>query len=217
MADGKDPACLFYWENWSGGTTTLSRHLKGCYMDVLNAQFNEGPLSLDQIKTVLGSDFGQAWPTIQKKFKTTADGLFFNSRLEKEKENRRKWVESRTNNLKGHKAPHMGIGVGTGVGDGIKVGGAGGRIPAHAANDAELIQWEEWGNLIVDNLDQHWQGMKGRKVSRQEMDAFISVASRNGWEMDSQQRFRYALRGFDVKSGTTASPGVKHKPKDMKA
>src|SRR5688572_2070648 len=74
-ADGsvmaKDPACLFYWGDWQGGTITFSRHLKGCYMDLLTAQFNNGPLSLDEIRTVLGSDFGQHWPTLQKKFEVT--------------------------------------------------------------------------------------------------------------------------------------------------
>ena len=84
----KDPAILWYWSDWFGGTMTLSRHLKGCYMDILYAQFNSGPLSLEEIKIVLGSDFGPAWPAIQKKFKQTDTGLFFNERMEAEKQKR---------------------------------------------------------------------------------------------------------------------------------
>jgi len=40
----KDPAVLWYWNDWGGGTRTMSRQLKGCYMDLLEAQFNSGPL-----------------------------------------------------------------------------------------------------------------------------------------------------------------------------
>lgn len=83
----KDPAFLFYPGDWITGTMTLSRFLKGCYMDMLIAQFNSGPLSLEEIKTVLGSDFGTAWPSLQKKFKAE-NGLFFNERLEVEKAKR---------------------------------------------------------------------------------------------------------------------------------
>ena len=95
----KDPATLWYWNDWNGGTMTLSRHLKGCYMDLLSAQFNSGPLSLEEIKTILGSDFGQSWPAIQKKFKQ-ADGLFFNERMEAEKEKRKQHSKKQSENVK---------------------------------------------------------------------------------------------------------------------
>ena len=38
----KDPAMLWYWADWHSGTATMSRFLKGCYMDLLHAQFNSG-------------------------------------------------------------------------------------------------------------------------------------------------------------------------------
>lgn len=103
----KDPATLWYWNDWHGGTSTFSRHLKGCYTDLLHAQFNNGHLSLDEIKTVLGSDFGSSWPTLRKKFAVDNDGLFFNERAELEKNKRIAFVESRKNNLKSHKEEHM--------------------------------------------------------------------------------------------------------------
>lgn len=101
----KDPATLWYWGDWFSGTTTLTRHLKGCYMDLLHAQFNAGHLSLEEIKTVLGSDFGSSWPTIQKKFIKDAYGLFFNVRAEQEKLKRQQYTQGRKDNLK--KKPHM--------------------------------------------------------------------------------------------------------------
>ena len=110
----KDPAMLWYWSDWHSGTTTFSRFLKGCYMDVLHAQFNSGRLTMEEIKTVLGSDFGQAWPTLQKKFTVDATGKYFNERLEIEKEKRAAFTASRRKNLESnnhtttHIEPHMG-------------------------------------------------------------------------------------------------------------
>ena len=94
----KDPAMLWYWSDWHSGTTLMSRFLKGCYMDVLHAQFNHGHLSLEEIKTCLGSDFGTTWPALQKKFKQDEHGLFFNERLEEEKNKRKAFTDSRRNN-----------------------------------------------------------------------------------------------------------------------
>lgn len=96
----KDPAILWYWNDWHGKTITLSRYLKGCYMDLLHAQFNNGRLSLEEIKTVLGSDFGPAWPTISKKFTVDDTGKYFNERIETEKENRAKFREKQSKNGK---------------------------------------------------------------------------------------------------------------------
>lgn len=206
----KDPACLFYWGDWAGGTATYTRHLKGCYMDLLNAQFNNGPLSLEEIKTVLGSDFGSSWPTLQKKFSTTAGGHFFQWRLQAEKDKRSSYVKSRQQNLQPHMDGHMDNGNRNGIEDGKRKGGAGGKPKAKvagprdgAATDAMHLEWEKWGNDVVDGLDHLWDVFGRRKVNRAEMDSFLSVAVRNGWVMDSQMSFRYALRGFDVKNGTT--------------
>ena len=75
-------------------------------MDLLHAQFNNGPLTLDEIKTILGPDFG-SWPALQKKFETDANGNFFNQRLKIEKEKRMAFVSSRNKNLNSpHKATH---------------------------------------------------------------------------------------------------------------
>lgn len=98
----KDPAFLFYPGDWMGGTSLMPRFIKGCYMDILIAQFNNGPLTLEEIKTVLGSDFGTAWPAIQKKFEITDDHKFFNVRLKTEMEKRKNYSKSRSENRKGN-------------------------------------------------------------------------------------------------------------------
>lgn len=102
----KDPATLWYWNDWQGGTVTLTRHLKGCYIDLLHAQFNNGRMSLSQIKTVLGVDFGTAWPILLSKFKKDENDLYYNVRAEDEKFKRQKFVGSRSNNRSGRKKSH---------------------------------------------------------------------------------------------------------------
>lgn len=90
----KDPAFLFYPNDWLGGTMGLTRHQKGCYIDILMAQFNSGPLSSDTIKTILGQDQA-VWTILSGKFKQTAEGLWFNERLETEKMRRKNFTASR--------------------------------------------------------------------------------------------------------------------------
>lgn len=101
----KDPALLWYFSDWFSGTATLTRHQKGAYMDLLSVQFNQGKLTLDEIKTVLGSDFGSTWPALQKKFKFD-DNLYFNERLQEEKDKRANYTESRRKNAR-HMPKHM--------------------------------------------------------------------------------------------------------------
>lgn len=96
----KDPAVLWYWSDWHSGTSLMSRFLKGCYMDLLHAQFNHGPLSLENIKQILGMDFGNSWPSLQKKFSVNPEGLFLNERMEYEKNRRRNFLEKQSLNGK---------------------------------------------------------------------------------------------------------------------
>jgi hypothetical protein len=83
----KDPAFLFYPNDWMGGTMTMTRHHKGCYIDLLVAQFNSGPLSLEEIKNLLGQDQA-AWTVLSRKFSVDSTGKYFNERLETEKAKR---------------------------------------------------------------------------------------------------------------------------------
>jgi len=96
----KDPAFLFYPGDWMGGTATFTRSHKGAYMDLLMAQFNYGHMSLQDIKNILNADFEEMWESKLKfKFILDENGLYYNERLEFEKEKRRKFTESRGKNL----------------------------------------------------------------------------------------------------------------------
>jgi len=96
----KDPAFLFYPNDWTGGTMHLSFECKGAYFELLMLQFNRGHMTLDMIGQVLGQSMDKIWPQIEDKFQT--DGkVFWNERLREEKEKRVKFTESRRNNKKG--------------------------------------------------------------------------------------------------------------------
>lgn len=97
----KDPAMLFYPNDWLGGTLTFSRPQKGAYMDLLVAQFNGGHLHIDDIVTILGPDYETMWEQkLKSKFSIDPDGKFYNERLDNEKNKRSNFSESRRANRK---------------------------------------------------------------------------------------------------------------------
>lgn len=86
---------------------TFTRQHKGAYMDLLMCQFNNGPLTLDDVQTVLGQDFAPFWESkLKAKFAVDDQGRFYNKRLEDEKERRKSFTASRRNNLH-HMDAHM--------------------------------------------------------------------------------------------------------------
>lgn len=76
----------------------FSRLERGAYIDLLVAQFNHGHLSIDEIQHILGAEF-HLWEKIKSKFKSDADGKFYNSRLDDEKIKRKSYSESRRKNV----------------------------------------------------------------------------------------------------------------------
>jgi len=89
----KDPAFLFYPNDYLGGTMGFSVDQHGLYILALIFQFNNGHFTEIQINAILNNRFSE----IKHKFQT--DGkTFWNDRLDSEKEKRCKYVESRKNN-----------------------------------------------------------------------------------------------------------------------
>jgi hypothetical protein len=90
---GKDPAFLFYPNDYLGGTMGFSIEQHGLYIIALIFQFNHGSFSEQQINSLLNGKFD----LIKHKFET--DGkLFWNERLNTEKEKRKLYTESRKRN-----------------------------------------------------------------------------------------------------------------------
>ena len=93
----KDPAFLFYPNDFNGGTMGMSFEQKGAYLTLLILQHNRGHMTSHMI----GQTIGQLWAEIKDKFLADNDGLFYNERLELEINKRKSFTKSRNNNLKG--------------------------------------------------------------------------------------------------------------------
>ncbi|MFL5739878.1 MAG: hypothetical protein ACJ75B_06645 [Flavisolibacter sp.] len=94
----KDPAFLFYPNDWIGGTMGMTFEEKGAYMELLMMQFNRGHMTTHMI----GQTVGQLWDKIKDKFIQDSSGFWYNQRLEFEQEKRKTFTESRRNNINGH-------------------------------------------------------------------------------------------------------------------
>jgi uncharacterized protein YdaU (DUF1376 family) len=93
----KDPAYLFYSDNFLSGTMFLSDEQIGKYIRLLCAQHLTGHLhEKDMIKICKTKD-----EDIWKKFNVDSVGLYYNERLELEINKRKKFTESRSNNRLG--------------------------------------------------------------------------------------------------------------------
>lgn len=185
---GKDPAFLFYPGDWLGGTMTFTRHHKGAYMDLLMAQFNSGHLSLDQINTVLGEKDENLWITVLKsKFKEDVNGLFYNEKLEKEIIKRKKWTESREENLRKNKS-HMETHTDS-------------HMDAHMENenDNEDINKEKIRKVFkqptLEEVTQYCHERKNNVNPRLFIDHYTS----NGWKVgkNSMKDWKAAVRTWE--------------------
>jgi uncharacterized protein YdaU (DUF1376 family) len=94
---GKDPAFLFYPNDYIGGTMGFTFEEKGAYMELLMMQFNRGHMTEHMIRHTVG----YLWDNISGKFIKDEKGLYYNTRLDEEKEKRMKFTESRRNNMSG--------------------------------------------------------------------------------------------------------------------
>ena len=93
----KDPAFLFYPNDYIGGTMGMTFEEKGAYIELLMMQFNRGHMTSHMI----GQTVGQLWDKIKNKFEIDDQGKYYNKRLEEEIIKRQAFVKSRYNNING--------------------------------------------------------------------------------------------------------------------
>jgi len=96
----KDPAFLFYPNDYLGGTMGMTFEQKGAYIELLMMQFNHGKFTEAQAKQVLSICSASVWQVVKQKFRTDGE-YFWNQRLEDEIVKRKKFSESRRINALG--------------------------------------------------------------------------------------------------------------------
>ena len=112
----KDPAFLFYPNDYLGGTMGMTFEMKGAYIDLLIFQFNNNHFTEAQAQQVLSICFTRVWDMLKSKFKKEGENgqFYFNERLRIEIEKRKAFSESRKINAlqrgksKKAYAEHMG-------------------------------------------------------------------------------------------------------------
>lgn len=104
----KDPAFLFYPNDWLGGTMGMSAEEKGAYIDLLVFQFNHhGHFTESEAKQVLSICFASVWQVVKNKFKIEGENneFLYNERLREEIEKRQAFSLSRRINALHDKKP----------------------------------------------------------------------------------------------------------------
>lgn len=94
----KDPAFLFYSQDFYTGVATLNWEDRGKYISILCLMHQQGRMSEETIRFIVGS----VSDNLKSKFSIDDHGMWFNERLETESEKRSKFTESRRlNGLEG--------------------------------------------------------------------------------------------------------------------
>lgn len=94
----KDPAVLFYTSDFLSGTTFFTDEETGQYIRLLCHQHQLGHIPFGHMTKSLSSPSSPVW----LKFDKDDAGLYYNIRMDLEKEKRISYCKSRTNNKEGH-------------------------------------------------------------------------------------------------------------------
>lgn len=92
----KDPAVLFYTQDFLVGTITMNYEQRGKYITLLCLQHQKQKLTLKDLKTILTDEDIE----VADKFPLQSDGFYYNLRMYEEAVKRKNYTESRRNNRK---------------------------------------------------------------------------------------------------------------------
>ena len=98
----KDPAVLFYYQDFIVGTQFMTDSDVGKYIRILCHQADKGNLTKGQVLSICKAS--EIPKSIQGKLNVDSGGLYYNERMRSEKEKRRNFSQSRRNNALGGKA-----------------------------------------------------------------------------------------------------------------
>jgi uncharacterized protein YdaU (DUF1376 family) len=98
----KDPAVLFYYQDFLVGTEFMTDENVGKYIRILCHQADKGSLTEQQVLSICRTSVMPVG--IQEKLVVDENGLYYNRRMKEEKEKRAVFSESRRNNALSKKA-----------------------------------------------------------------------------------------------------------------
>jgi hypothetical protein len=158
----KDPAFLFYPNDYLGGTMGMTFEMKGAYIDLLIFQFNNHHFTEAQAKQVLSICFASVWEVLKNKFKKEGE-FYFNERLRTEVDKRKAYTESRRINALHQKKPRKAY---------AKHMGNGNRNENRDINEVNKEQIiPDW---IPKNTFLEYQNSRKKKIKTQSLNRFFN-------------------------------------------
>lgn len=153
----KDPAFLFYSQDFYTGVATLDWEERGKFISILCLMHQKGRMDEKTISFLVGS----VSVNLKSKFSIDEKGLWYNRRLEEETEKRNKFTETRRNNgslggrpkkEKPTAKPNQKLVVK--------------HMDNHMGNENEdviedeiLLKYKEWTQQVLEENDQVFEGM----------------------------------------------------------
>ena len=201
----KDPAFLFYPGDYVSGTMGMTFEEKGAYMDLLMLQFNRGHMNTHMIQHTIG----HLWEQVKCKFIQDEEGLWYNVRLDVEKEKRKTFTESRRNNMKPkdkpsyeppyetHMQPHM---------------------DSHMENENENINEDIINNKSKCNLEEALEYFSiriGLEAGQIERSKFVNFYESKGWKVckNPMKNWKAAANNWITNKKEDAKGTTNNKPK----
>jgi uncharacterized protein YdaU (DUF1376 family) len=169
----KDPAFLFYPGDYVSGTMGMTFEEKGAYMDLLMLQFNRGHMNTHMIQHTIG----HLWEQVKCKFIQDQEGLWYNVRLDVEKDKRKTFTQSRRNNMKPKDKPSYEAPYETHMQH---------HMDSHMENVNENINEDINNNKSKCNFEQAYEYMSlriGKEIAKIEAEKFVNYYESNGWKV----------------------------------
>ena len=169
----KDPAFLFYPGDYVSGTMGMTFEEKGAYMDLLMLQFNRGHMNTHMIQHTVG----HLWEQVKCKFIQDDLGLWYNVRLDVEKDKRKTFTESRRNNMKPKDKPSYEAPYETHMQH---------HMDSHMENVNENINKDIITNKSKCSFEEVYEYMSlriGKDNSKIEAEKFVNYYESNGWKV----------------------------------
>jgi len=192
----KDPAFLFYPGDYVSGTMGMTFEEKGAYMDLLMLQFNRGHMNTHMIQHTVG----HLWEQVKCKFIQDDEGLWFNVRLDFEKDKRKTFTESRRNNIKPKEKPKKEPSYETHMNT---------HMDSHMENENENINKDIINNKSKCNFEEALEYISirlGTENGKTEAQKFFNYYESNGWKVgkNPMKNWKAAANNWITNSNTYA-------------
>ena len=192
----KDPAFLFYPGDYVSGTMGMTFEEKGAYMDLLMLQFNRGHMNTHMIQHTVG----HLWEQVKCKFIQDDEGLWFNVRLDFEKDKRKTFTESRRNNIKPKEKPKKEPSYETHMNT---------HMDSHMENENENINKDIINNKSKCNFEEALEYISirlGTEQGKTEAQKFFNYYESNGWKVgkNPMKNWKAAANNWITNSNTYA-------------